>query len=221
MENFLHRCFFLSITYICCSLIRDCPEKINLLPMYGNAKKCPEQIEADRRFLQETDGLFQGDRKRAAEDRVARAWEYFDANVQDTAMMRFNQAWLLDSSNAEVYWGFGNLLGGQERFRESIPFFKKSLRLNPENPIVWEAAAQSYGNIYADTRSQKDLDSSIYYLRHSFRLDPKNSGTISKLTMAYLYAMKKDSATKYLKLAEQIDPGSVPDEIRRMIQSIK
>lgn len=24
--------------------------------------------------------------------------------------MRFNQAWLLDSLNADVYWGFGNLV---------------------------------------------------------------------------------------------------------------
>ena len=189
--------------------------------MYGNAKKCPEQIAADLVFLRETELQFNGDRKRAAESRIAKAWEYFDANVPDTAMMRFNQAWLLDSTNADIYWGFGNLLGGQEKFQESIVFFKKSLRLNPKNSIVWEAAAQSYGNIYADTRSKKDLDSSIYYLRQSYNLDPKSIGPISKLTMAYLYAMKKDSATKYLKLADEMDPGSVPDEIRQMIRSIK
>lgn len=189
--------------------------------MYGNAKKCPEQIEADKRFIKEMEQSCGGDRIMAAKDRVARAWNYFDKNVADTAMMRFNQAWLLDSTNADVYWGFGNLLGGQEKFKESLPFFRKSLWLNPDNPRVWEAAGQSYGNMYGDTRDKNEMDSCLYYLRGSFTRDPKGIGTISKLTIAYTYAMQKDSAVKYLKLADKIDTTLVPDEIRKMIRSLR
>ncbi|CAN0474480.1 unnamed protein product, partial [Phaeothamnion confervicola] len=36
----------------------DCPEKINLLPMFGNAAKCPEQIRADSAFLSIVDSFF-------------------------------------------------------------------------------------------------------------------------------------------------------------------
>ncbi len=47
-------------------------------------------------------------------------------------MMRFNQAWLLDSLNADIYWGFyGNLLG-RGKFK-SIPLFDRSIKINPSN----------------------------------------------------------------------------------------
>ena len=189
--------------------------------MFGNSIKCPEQLAADIAFTHEMDMEFQGDRKKAVQDRLARAWDYFNRNVEDTAMMRFNQAWLLDSMNADVYWGFGNLLGNNKKHQEALPLFKKSLRLNPADPVVWASAGQAYGNSYMQTHDKKELDSCIYYFKRSYQLDASHGGTCSKLTFAYLEAMQKDSAQKFQALTDRIDPQLLSLEIREKIKDLK
>jgi tetratricopeptide (TPR) repeat protein len=211
----------LLIVSVSCTRSSECPEQINLLPMFGNSIKCPEQLAADITFTNEMDKQFQGNRKKAAQDRVARAWDYFNRNVQDTAMMRFNQAWLLDSMNADVYWGFGNLLGNNKKHKEALSLFKKSLKLNPINPVVWASTGQAYGNSYMQTSDRKELDSCIYYFRRSYLLDSSNGGTCSKLTFAYLEAMQKDSAKKFQALTDKIDPQLLSLEIREKIKDLK
>lgn len=157
----------------------------------------------------------------AAQDRVSRAWDYFNLNAGDTAMMRFNQAWLLDSMNADVYWGFGNLLGNDKKHGEAISLFKRSLRYNPANPVVWASTGQAYGNSYMQSNNRNELDSCIYYFRGSYQLDSSNGGTCSKLTFAYLQAMQKDSAQKFQALTDKINPKLLPFEIREKIKHLK
>lgn len=70
--------------------------------MYGYEKKCKEQIEADTFFLHESDKIDM-DRKVACVHEIERAWEYFNTNNLDSSMKRFNQAWLLDSTNIEFF----------------------------------------------------------------------------------------------------------------------
>lgn len=198
----------------------DCPEKINLLPMFGNAVKCPEQIQADNAFLSRIDKQYQGDRKRAAKDWVGRAWTYYQRNVPDTAMMRFNQAWLLDSTNADVFWGFGSLLGHQQKLGEAVVLLKKSIRLNPENPIVWASVGQSYGNLFMRSDDLSELDSCIKYFKESYLLDPANGSTVSRLTIAYAHTTEKDSAKKYQAITDGINPRLLPQQIRKMIRKM-
>jgi tetratricopeptide (TPR) repeat protein len=209
---------FLALT--ACAWVGDCPEKINLLPMYGNAVKCPEQIRADNAFLATVDKQYQGDRKRAAKDWTERAWAYFKRNAPDTAMMRFNQAWLLDSTNADVFWGFGSLLGNQKKFGEAVLLFKKSIHLHPDNPIVWASVGQSYGNLFWQSDNRSELDSCIKYFKGSYRLDPSDGATVSRLTIAYAQAMEKDSAKKYEAITDGIDPRLLPKEVRKMIRKM-
>src|SRR5579871_2628650 len=109
---------------------QNCPEKINLKPMYGGVQKCKEQIEADSAFLHESDKENK-DRKVACVHQLELAWKYFYENNLETSMKRFNQAWLLDSANADIYWGFGDLLGKQHKYGESLKFFDRSISLNP------------------------------------------------------------------------------------------
>ena len=103
--------------------------------MYGLEKKCSEQLQMDNDFRKECDLTFEN-RKKAAIHHIDLAWGYFYANHLDSSMMRFNQAWLLDSLNSDVYWGYGNLLGRQQKFEESLDYFDKSLEINPNNSNI-------------------------------------------------------------------------------------
>jgi Tfp pilus assembly protein PilF len=56
------------------------------------------------------------------------------------AMRRFNQAWLLDSNNAEVYAGFAAVLHDQGKNCEAMKMMEDALSRNPP----------SYQGIYPD-----------------------------------------------------------------------
>lgn len=195
----------------------DCPPGINKMPMYGKAKKCAAQLESDRKFLQFCDKQFPN-RKEASAYHAGRGWDYVNKNVTDTAMMRFNQAWLLDSLNAEAYWGFANVLCMRDqKFEESLKYFKVSLRLDPSNPNVWHDASSSYGYLFHSTKDQAMLEESIHHLRKAISLDRKNARAYAQLTAAFCYYVQKDSAKKYLKITDSIDPSAINPQVRKLL----
>jgi tetratricopeptide (TPR) repeat protein len=207
--------FAIALITTSCAHSQDCVEDINKLPMYGGIKKCAEQIEFDRKFIEDEDKLLS--RKQSTEHFIQRGWQYLYAKKLDTAMMRFNQAWLLDSLNADVYWGFGNILGMQGKFKESLPFFERSVKLNPANAKSLQDMSTSYGNVFFQTKDIRYLNLTINALKEAVKLDPKNPMLYGQLTACYTYFTQQDSAKKYLKLTDKLDPEAVNPEVRMML----
>ena len=212
------RCIILVMLFIMsCSSTQDCPENINLLPMYGSQKKCQEQIDIDQVFFRECDSIFKN-RQEASKFYTKKAWGYFYKNDYDTAMKRFNQAWLLDSLNEETYWGFANILGMKEKPEESLIYFNKSIKINPNNSNVWLGLGVSNGQIFVKTEKQEYLDKAIEYFKKSINLNPENALAYGQLTASYSYFMEKDSALKYLELTDKIDPNVINPEVREILR---
>ena len=207
---------FLSLILFSCHSTEKCPDGINLLPMYGGQTKCEEQLNDDKKFISECDTEFK-DRKIAAKYYVNKGWEYFYKPDYETSMKRFNQAWLLDSLNADTYWGFGNLIGTQQKFQESLPLLEKSIELNPDNPKVYECIATTYGQLFFETKDVELLNKSIDNLKIAIQLDPKSASAFGQLTNAYSYFTQKDSARKYMILTDKLDPKAVNPDVRKML----
>jgi tetratricopeptide (TPR) repeat protein len=216
MKNLLLLIFITSTFISGCSAQSDCDGSINQLPMYGGIKKCEELIASDKKFILQTERDFPN-RKAASKYFAKRGWDYVYQHKLDTAMFRFNQAWMLDSLNAAVYWGFADLMGMQQKFKESVPLFERAAALDPSNARVWLDASTSYGNLFMQTKNKRYLDKSIDCLKNAVRLDPKNAGAYSQLTAAYTYFMQKDSARKYLKITDRLDAKAVNPEVRKML----
>jgi len=200
----------------CSTASINCPEGINLLPRYGSKPKCPEQTEADREFVASCDTQFTS-RKLASEHHSAVGWGFFERRQLDDAMKRFNQAWLLDSTNADVYWGFASVLGMKQQFRASIPLFVKYLELNPAKANAWEGLSTSYGQLFFQTKDVALLGKSIDALKSCVKIDPANARAYGQLAGAYSYFVQKDSARKYLALADRLNPQAVNPEVRKML----
>jgi hypothetical protein len=92
-----------------------------------------------------------------------------------------------------------------------------AVKLNPNSAKTWQDASTSYGNVFFETKDKKYLDSAIYSLKRSVNLDPKNAQAYGQLTACYSYFMGKDSARKYLKITDQLDPNAVNPEVRTML----
>lgn len=216
MNKFVWLVYLPSLFLLSCGLNEDCPQGINLLPMYGRVKKCNAQIESDSVFLKQCDRNHKS-RKENARHFVGRGWEYYYKNIPDTAMMRFNQAWLLDSLNADIYWGFANLVGRQGKLKESLPLFNRSIEINGTNAKVWVSASNSYGQLFVQTNDINYLNITIKYLKTAIKLEANNPKTYASLTAAYTYFVQKDSARKYLKITDELDKNAINPTVRKLI----
>jgi hypothetical protein len=85
---------------------KEAKENIRLLPKYGNKPKTKDQLAADNQLIE--DYIKQeGSRSKASEVLIKIGFNYLYKGDIRTAMYRFNQAWLLDPENENVFWGWG------------------------------------------------------------------------------------------------------------------
>lgn len=103
----------------------------DLVPMYGEMEQNTnsEQMTADDKLIQETTKVF-GSPERASVALANQGFTLYHKHDLDGAMRRFNQAWLLNPNNPEVYWGFASIRHTQGENCESMGLIEKALAFN-------------------------------------------------------------------------------------------
>jgi tetratricopeptide (TPR) repeat protein len=78
-------------------------------------------------------------------------WGYYYKGDYETAMKRFNQAWMFDRNNSEAYWGFGLVMGQRATparaeyfFGESIKYLNHAVEINADNFRILTDLAHSH-----------------------------------------------------------------------------
>jgi tetratricopeptide (TPR) repeat protein len=91
------------------------------LPMFGQPKVArPDNLKsADEAFIRDNT-LRYNTRQAASVAFAAQGWSSLKSQQLDTAMLRFNQAWLLNGKNYAAFWGFGAVLSARGRLLEAI-----------------------------------------------------------------------------------------------------
>lgn len=119
-----------------CLLLSACstppgPPRVEDLPMYGQPTlPRPTQLkQADEQFIATATAGFGGNGKLASLSWIGEADRFFEAGNLNVAMRRYNQAWLLDDTNYEVYSGFARVLIAQGKFAEAQPHLRKAIEL--------------------------------------------------------------------------------------------
>jgi len=213
----------LTIILLSCSPKEDCNEKINLLPMYGKVKKCDKQIQTDNKFFAFCDKEFKN-RKEAAKIYVNLGWAYLNNGILDTAMFRFNQAWLLDSALIDVNWGFGAVLGAQQQYEQAIYYLKRYQTANPNNDRIYIDMATTYFQ-YASFQNQKGLNDSWisnlnigkFCIKKSLEINDKNAYAYRQLAIAYYNENKIDSSKYYGQIANKLDPKVLHPDFKKAV----
>lgn len=204
-----------SFILVSCAQV-PCRKGLEHRPMYGKTQKCKQQLLEDEQFIKNSEAQY-GSKKAASEAMLRFAWKhYVDGNL-DASMERFNQAWLLDSLNSEVYIGFANILSDQGKFEESVEFTQHSLNLHPESSDNVRFLGLTYENLYFQTKREEYLDLSIEQFKKSILLNPDNSFSYAMLAEVYNLANKNDSARKYMEIADTFNPALIKPELREKI----
>ena len=155
-------------------------EKTNIrfLPKYGYVEKTAEQLNADSVFIQAALPKFPSKRL-ASEHLVELGFKYIYHDVR-TAMYRFNQAYLLDSTNSDIYWGFGGVYMILEDYPRAKEQYEEGLSRDSLNTRIMT----DYGTYFM---TQGMTDSAIRYLSRSYVSDSTNQNTSFKLAASYYY----------------------------------
>ncbi|HEX9392544.1 MAG TPA: hypothetical protein VF928_14635 [Usitatibacteraceae bacterium] len=94
---------------------------VDQMPMYGgmDRSQVPALKEGDEKFISSVVAEF-GSREKASMAWVNRGFTLYQQDDLAGAMRRFNQAWLLNPNNAEVYWGFASVLTDRNKYCEAL-----------------------------------------------------------------------------------------------------
>ncbi|WP_216688812.1 tetratricopeptide repeat protein [Hymenobacter siberiensis] len=180
---------------------------INQLPLYGGLEKSRSLKKADATFLAFCDQNFPT-RKEASVYHSKKGWDFFYAKDSETAIKRFNQAWLLDSTNASAYWGFGVVEGQRQHPADALRYFQISRRHNPANRRLLIDMAQALLSRYDVTHHSPDLDTAVARLQEYLADTSDTKGTTDaymKMAVAYFFKRDYRNAWEYVDSASTLD----------------
>jgi predicted negative regulator of RcsB-dependent stress response len=101
---------------------------IALIPMYGGFQKTLEQIKGDEEFINEVLKKYKT-KEEASVAFVGFARNFFEKGDLDMAMKRFNDAWLFNDKNPDVFVGFGDILKKRGQDKEATDMYAKAEEL--------------------------------------------------------------------------------------------
>lgn len=185
---------------------------INQLPMYGDREKNEAMKSADAAFIAsiEKGGLSRED---GAKQVIKSGWSYWAKRDITTAMLRFNQAWLLDPENGNAYHGFAlvtSVRGGSPSEVERL--FKLAVSKSKVDPVVFV----DYGRFLW---TQKQLEDSLVQLNKALRLSSTAFNARSNISFVHFLKGDFGNACNWAKDAQkngdELERGYLEDMCRR------
>jgi Tfp pilus assembly protein PilF len=182
---------------------------IRLLPKYGEIEKTKKQKKSDKEFIKETMKSFKTENE-ASNHMIDLGFKYLYKDDLKTAMYRFNQAYLLDNNNSNIYWGYGALYMSFGKFDLSREQYEEGLKLDHKNDKILidygtTYLGEFYKNIETDSvKSIECLDKAIEKLSKAYSFNPKNTNSSYKLSICYLYKNDCSKANEFLNASEEL-----------------
>ncbi|UOQ73019.1 tetratricopeptide repeat protein [Hymenobacter cellulosilyticus] len=171
-----------------------------LLPLFGGLSVEAAQQLVGSAFLADIDRNF-ASRTEASKFFSDKGYEYITENQADTALYRFNLAWLLDQKNADAYRGLGVIASRNPTPDESISLLLQGLTVAPTNSLMLSDLGTSYLIRYEQTKKKKDLDQAQQQLEKSIATDANNAYAWQQL--ARVHYLRED----YAKAWEAVHKG--------------
>ncbi len=188
-----------------------------MLPKYGNLPKSEGEIKADEEFLKAAIEL-DSTAEKASAHMIELGFSYLYRDTK-TAMYRFNQAYLLDSTNTDIYWGYGAVYFILNRIDLARKQYEEGLALDPENTRILTDYGTTYLSEYLNTNNASLLDKAISIMSRSYVKDPTNQNTSYKLSSCFLMRNDCENALKFFKACESFGGDPITEEFKLEIKS--
>ena len=183
-----------------------------LLPRYGYLPKTQNEIKNDSDFVKQIMEMPQfKTRREASNHMIGLGFQYYYRPDYKTAMYRFNQANLLDTTNTDIFWGYGAIYMAFGRYDLAKKQYDEGLTIDSNNThLMTDLATFFMEQFYLFQQMPKNdqiknskelaksnMDSAIFYLTKSYKRDPKDVNTTYKLSICYWNIDECKNAWKY------------------------
>ena len=185
-------------------------DRINEQPRYGGLTKTAAHLRADEQFLAQALHRY-GTPQAAMQAHVAFGWHYLATNHAPTAIKRFNQAWLLDSTAADVYFGFSAYLRQQGQPEEAERFMQLGQRHDNGN----KALLKYYASQAHSQALRQDYAGAIATNEKYLALAPANAFAHGRTGYWYMQLPDTARAAQYLSRAVQLNPQDTVSYLNR------
>ena len=189
------------------------PKGINiyLLPLFGEFEKTDAQKAVDTEFLKACDLNFKT-RSEASQFFAARAWEYLGEGERDTAMYRFNLAYLLDDENSDAYWGLGVIAYQNEKYVQAIDLMNRGLEIEDNVTLIVDLSTVYIKSFTVDAEKE-DLKKAFELLTKALTKQPDSANALMQLSLAKLLNEEIDEAWERFHQGYELDPDNASIEI--------
>jgi tetratricopeptide (TPR) repeat protein len=198
-----------------------------LLPRYGHLPKSEQEIQADSSFIKQIMSQPQFKTRRDASNHLINlGFQYYYRPDFKTSMYRFNQAYLLDSTNTDIFWGYGAIYMAFGQYELAKEQYLIGLTMDSTSThLLTDLATYFMGQYYLlmpmpkndivkdpKVEARRSIDSAIYYLKKSYLLDSKDVNTTYKLSICYWNIEDCKNAWKYYDLAAALGGQPITEE---------
>ena len=184
---------------------------IHLLPLFGEFEKTDVQKAVDTEFLKACDLSFKT-RLEASEFFAARAWEYLGEGERDTALYRFNLAYLLDDENSDAYWGLGVIAYQNEKYAQAIDLMNRGLEIEDNVTLIVDLSTV-YIKCFTVDAEKEDLRKAFELLNKALAKQPESANALMQLSLAKLLNEEIDEAWERFHQGYELDPDNASIEI--------
>lgn len=198
------------------SIAQDDP---SLQPEYGNIEKTPKQIKSDKEFVDKLLMEYNGDKIGASKKMTQLGFQYlYEKRDIITSMRRFNQAFLLNPKNADIYYGYGSIYFNLGALEEARKQYDKGLRIEPNNFEILTDYGTTYLGDYYDmvniepATAIKNLDLGLEKLIKSYDINPNYPSTNYKLSIIYLYKKDCENSRKFLEMTKELNDDIITQD---------
>ena len=203
------------LVFLCNGAYAERP--INEIPMYGGQHD-PE-VEPNKEHS-----------KSAAKV----GWKYYYEGDIDTAIKRFNQAWMFDRKSVDAFWGFGLIMGQraqkedtESNLSESIKFLEKADELSKNNPriIVDLAFSETLLGAFLKESKQSEFQKHFSKARILFqkaeKIDKDYPLIYSNWSILEFYEGNYSEAESKLNIAKRLGFKPSPDYEKDLEEKLK
>jgi len=194
------------------------------IPMYGGLDRNsdPSLRAADEKLITDTTRHY-GSREKASAAFVGNGFAYYSRDDLANAMRRFNQAWLLDPGNPEVYFGFAVVLHDKGKSCEAAAQFDKAASFGryiqgmaPDAARVIVLCAIGDKSLSEQARSAMFARSDALYAE-ALMNEPNKGYVHASMASALYWRGKYADAWAAVKLA-RANGGRLPEQFLRLLQ---
>ncbi len=191
--------------------------KINYLPEYGQQKKTDQEIEIDNKFIKAITDLGYT-KEKGSEIFSGKGWTFLRQGDLESAMLRFNQSWLLDSTNVNALWGYGAILGKLQNPTEAIKYLNRAYSYDSNTIRLLIDISASHLVRYNIEKNTSDLDQGLSTLLRYLEKDGENEEALYKTAIFYFHMEDYKSSWEYIHKCEEVGGGPIK---KRFIKSLK